>query len=61
MPNSGMVDEINKKEAILADGRKKLVPYVGPKLIHFKDQLGFTGALVKGDQVLLGAIPKQNE
>jgi hypothetical protein len=56
-----MVDEINKKEAILADGRKKLVPYVGPKLIHFKDQLGFTGALVKGDQVLLGAIPKQNE
>jgi clan AA aspartic protease len=54
------LEEISKKDATLADGREILVPYVGPIEIHFKDRVGFTGALVLGDQVLLGAIPMED-
>lgn len=52
--------EIDKKEVTLADGSKKLVPYVGPVLIRFKNRAGFTGALVFGDEVLMGAIPMED-
>ena len=54
------LEEIDKKEAILADGSKQLVPYVGPVEIHFKNRIGFSGALVMGDQVLLGSIPMED-
>lgn len=54
------LDEIDKKEITLADGGKKLVPYVGPIQIRFKNHVGFAGALVMGDQVLLGAIPMED-
>jgi len=50
------LEEIDKKEVILADGSKEVVPYVGPIQIRFKNRVGFVGALVVGDQVLLGAI-----
>jgi clan AA aspartic protease len=52
--------EIDRKEVTLADGSHKLVPYVGPIEIHFKNRIGFAGALVLGDQVLLGAIPMED-
>lgn len=54
------LEEIDKKEATLADGSKKLIPYVGPVEIHYKDRIGFAGALVMGDQILLGAIPMED-
>ena len=54
------LDEIDKKEVTLADGSKKLVPYVGPIEIRFKNRVGFAGALVMGDQILLGAIPMED-
>ncbi len=54
------LEEIDKKEVTLADGGKKLVPYVGPLLIRFKNRIGFAGALVMGDQVLLGVIPLED-
>ncbi|MGR3310311.1 MAG: clan AA aspartic protease, partial [Candidatus Brocadiales bacterium] len=54
------LEEIDKKEATLADGSQKLVPYVGPIEIRFKNRVGFTGALVMGDQTLLGAIPMED-
>ena len=53
-------EEIDKKQVTLADGSHKLVPYVGPVEIHFKNRIGFTGALVMGDEVLLGAIPMED-
>jgi clan AA aspartic protease len=40
------LDEIDKKEVTLADGGKKLVSYVGPISIRFKNRVGFAGALV---------------
>jgi len=54
------LEETDKKEVTLADGSKKLVPYVGPVQIRFKNRVGFAGALVLGDQVLLGAIPMED-
>jgi clan AA aspartic protease len=54
------LEEIDSKEVTLADGSKKLVPYVGPVELHFKNRVGFAGALVMGDQVLLGAIPMED-
>jgi len=54
------LEEIDKKEVTLADGGKKLVPYVGPIEIRFKNRVGFSGALVMGDQILLGAIPMED-
>ena len=54
------LEEIDNKEVVLADGCRKLVPYAGPVEIHFKNRIGFAGALVFGDQVLLGAIPMED-
>jgi clan AA aspartic protease len=54
------LDAIDNKEVTLADGSKKMVPYVGPIELHFKNRVGFAGALVVGDQVLLGAIPMED-
>ena len=54
------LEEIVKKEVLLADGSRKLVPYVGPVEVRFKNRVGFTGALVMGEQALLGAIPMED-
>jgi clan AA aspartic protease len=54
------LEEFDKKEVTLADGRRELVPYVGPIEIGFKNRKGFVGALVLGEEVLLGAIPMED-
>ena len=53
-------EEIDNKEVTHADSSRTFVPYVGPVEIRFKNRIGFTGALVMGDQVLLGAIPMED-
>lgn len=54
------LEESDKKEVTLADDSRKLVPYVGPIEIRFANRVGFVGALVMGNQVLLGAIPMED-
>ena len=54
------LEEIDKKEATLADDSRRLLPYVGPIEIRFANRVGFVGALVLGNQVLLGAIPMED-
>ena len=51
------LEEAEKREVTLADGQKQLVPYAGPVQIKFENRLCFVGALVLGDDVLLGAVP----
>ena len=41
------------------DGSRATYPYVGPIVLKFKNRTGFVGALVLGDEVLLGAIPME--
>jgi clan AA aspartic protease len=52
--------EHEKREVILADGSVKLVPYVGPVKIFFENRSCLTGALVMGEQTLLGVIPMED-
>lgn len=54
------LEAIDDKVVTLADGTKKRVPYVGPIEVRFKNRVGFAGALVMGDQVLVGAIPMED-
>lgn len=54
------LDTQEEREVTLADGSKSLVPYVGPLGLRFGNRQCFVGALVMGDEVLLGAIPMED-
>jgi hypothetical protein len=44
----------------VADGRSRRVPYVGPIKVGFGQRFCYVGALVLGDEVLLGAVPMED-
>ncbi|MEQ1604359.1 MAG: clan AA aspartic protease [Pyrinomonadaceae bacterium] len=48
------------REVAMADGSKSIVPYVGPIKVAFENRSCYVGALVLGDEVLLGAIPLED-
>jgi clan AA aspartic protease len=50
----------NKREITTADGRKQLVPYVGPIEVLFENRNCFVGALLLGDKVFLGTVPMED-
>jgi clan AA aspartic protease len=52
--------ELDRREVTIANGDKILVPYVGPVLVKFANRQCLVGALVMGDQALLGAIPMED-
>lgn len=52
--------EIEKREVTTADERSHVVPYVGPIQIQYQNRTCFTGALVIGESVFLGAIPMED-
>jgi len=54
------LEEIEKREVTTADERSDIVPYVGPIQIRFQKRTCFTGALVIGESVLLGAVPMED-
>ena len=54
------LSELEKREVTLADHKKVVCPYVGPVQIKFANRSCFTGALVLGEKVLLGAIPLED-
>jgi clan AA aspartic protease len=51
---------LEMREVSVADGRNLKVPYVGPLKVRFKNRSCFVGALVMGDEVLLGAVPMED-
>ena len=48
------------REVLVADGRSSTVPYVGPVKVAFEKRFCYVGALVLGDEVLLGAVPMED-
>lgn len=54
------LEELEKREITTADGKKHTVPYVGPVRIKFENRNCFSGAIVMGDTVLLGAIQMED-
>ena len=58
----GLLDggPLEMRDVRLADGSARAVPYVGPIQLRFKNRSCFVGAMVLGEQVLLGAIPLED-
>jgi len=54
------LETLEQREVTTADGKKRLVAYVGPVQVRFDNRNCFTGALVLGDSVLLGAVPLED-
>jgi clan AA aspartic protease len=54
------LEEIEKREVTTADERSHVVSYVGPVQIKFANRTCFTGALVIGESVLMGAVPMED-
>jgi clan AA aspartic protease len=54
------LDELEKREVTIADGSRRLVPYVGPLVVSFGNRQCFVGAMVLGEQALLGVIPMED-
>lgn len=54
------LEELDKREVTTASGEKRLCAYVGPLEVRFDNRACFTGALVLGDEVLLGAVPMED-
>ena len=52
--------ELEKREVTTADGKKHVCSYVGPLKVNFEKRSCYTGALVLGESVLLGAIPMED-
>jgi clan AA aspartic protease len=54
------LETVEQREVTYADGRKEAVDYVGPVKVECFGRHAFTGAMVMGDVVLLGAIPMES-
>jgi len=52
--------ELDKRPVTIADGTSHQVPYVGPVRVDFENRFCFVGALVIGDETLLGAVPMED-
>ncbi|MBC7861588.1 MAG: clan AA aspartic protease, partial [Bacteroidia bacterium] len=52
--------QLETREAVLTDGNSQQVPYVGPVRVTFGNRNCFVGALVIGNEVLLGAVPMED-
>lgn len=48
------------RDVEVADGRRASVPCVGPVQVRFGNRTCFVGALVMGNEVLLGAVPMED-
>jgi clan AA aspartic protease len=54
------LEENTKREVTTADGKTHLISYVGPIEVIFENRNCFVGALVMGDEVLLGSVPMED-
>lgn len=54
------LQQASLREVTTADGANHKIPYVGPIEVAFENRQCFVGALVLGDEVLLGAVPMED-
>jgi clan AA aspartic protease len=54
------LEATSQKEVTTADGKRVLCPYVGPVRVRFENRECYVGAVVLGDEVLLGAVPMED-
>lgn len=53
------LEQVDQREAELADGKTHVCEVVGPIEIHFANRKAVSNAFVMGNEVLLGAIPME--
>ena len=51
--------ELERRQVTVAEGSTHLVPYAGPIVTAFGRRHCYTGAMILGDEGLLGAIPME--
>jgi clan AA aspartic protease len=51
---------VQQREVTTADGQRHICDYVGPAEVTFSNRSCFVGALVIGEEVLLGAVPMED-
>jgi clan AA aspartic protease len=51
---------LQQREVTTADGQRHICDYVGPVEVTFGNRSCFVGALVLGEEVLLGAVPMED-
>jgi clan AA aspartic protease len=54
------LEEFEKRPVTIADGSTHQVSCVGPVKVDWQGRVSFTGAMVLGNQCLLGAIPMED-
>ena len=54
------LEQESLREVSVVFGRRLQVPYVGPLWVDFQTRCCFVGALVLGDEVLIGAVPMED-
>jgi clan AA aspartic protease len=54
------LEEHEKRPVTVADGSILQMPYVGPIKVDWQGRVSFSGAMVIGNQCLLGAIPMED-
>ena len=54
------LETLMDKEITTADGKRAVCPYVGPVRVTFENRGCYVGAVILGNQVLLGAIPMED-
>jgi clan AA aspartic protease len=54
------LEATSQKTVTTADGKRSRCDYVGPVRIRFENRECYVGAVVHGDEVLLGAVPMED-
>jgi clan AA aspartic protease len=54
------LDTHELRDVQTADGKIHSLPYVGPVRVDFENRFCFVGAMVIGDEALLGAVPMED-
>jgi clan AA aspartic protease len=54
------LEELDRRLVVIAEGGSQHVPYVGPVRVDFSNRFCFVGALVIGEETLLGAFPMED-
>src|SRR5688572_23827357 len=54
------LEPLYDREVTIADGSKRLCLYVGSLEVRFKGRACFVGALVLGEEVLMGVVPMED-
>jgi clan AA aspartic protease len=54
------LEATSQKEVTPADGNRRLCPYAGRVRVRFENRECYVGAIVLGNEVLLGAVPMED-